>query len=146
MFVALACTGLVFAAGSATNNLGVQATVAASCRISSVTDINFGAYDPTVATNTDAAGDMVFRCVKSTNYKTFISGARSLTGTGGTLTFELYSDSNRTAAYPTDNSGSATQAGSNAPVTKNVYGRIAALQDAGVGADYAATLTATVEY
>jgi spore coat protein U-like protein len=145
MFVALVCTNMVYAQTTDTEDLSVQASVAASCRISSTTAIDFGAYDPTSASNTDAAGDMVLRCVKNTSYKTYITGTRSMTTGGDTLTFQLYSDSGRSSAYPSTAPGSGETATSNAPVTKDIYGRIAALQDVGV-ASYSTNLVATVEY
>jgi spore coat protein U-like protein len=131
-------------AGTATGNLTVSATVAAGCQISSIGGISFGSYDPLNSSPNDAAGNIVFRCVKGTSYKTYISGTRTMTG-GGNLSFQLYSDSNRTTVYPNTNSGTGVQASSNSPVTQNVYGRIAALQDV-TAANYSATLIATVEY
>ncbi len=142
---------LVFASVAAaqtdvTMNLGVSANVVASCRMSSVSNVGFGTYDPTDSNNDDdGAGSMTFRCVKATAYKTFITGTREMSGTTDTLTFELYTDAGRTTVFPSDNSGSSTNATSNAPVTANIYGRIPALQDVGVDS-YSATLVATVEY
>jgi len=132
-----------------TNDLTVTATVAASCRITSVTDINFGAYDPTDSSDNDAgAGDINFRCVKGTSYDTYITGARTMHSATSSddLDFELYSDAGRTTAFPSANPEDPDVAASNAEVTTDVYGRIAALQDVGVGDDYTVTLTATIEY
>lgn len=140
----VAMAGMAVAA-TATNNLAVSASVSSSCRITSVGDISFGAYDPTTGTATDAAGNMVFQCVKNTSYKTYITGTRSMSGGGDTLNFQLYSDAGRTTAYPGDNSGGGTTAANGSAITKDIYGRIAALQDVGA-ASYTATLVATVEY
>ncbi|MBN1382719.1 MAG: spore coat protein U domain-containing protein [Deltaproteobacteria bacterium] len=141
---AVAFVGMAMAATD-TENLNVTASVAASCQITAVTDIAFGAYDPTSSTPTDAAGNMTLRCVKATSYKTYVSGTRSMTGGSDTLNFALYSDSDRTTTFPSDNSGSSVEASSNAAVTQDIYGRIPAEQDVGVES-YSATLTATVEY
>jgi spore coat protein U-like protein len=142
----LACATFVQAA-TATNNLGVQASVAAACSISSVNNLNFGAYDPTSDADNDvASGDMVFRCVKATSYKVYVTGTRQMSDGGtNTLNFQLYNESGRTTAVASDNTVSGTSAASNAPVTKDIYGRIPKQQDAAV-ASYTATLVATVEY
>ncbi len=133
-------------AATQTNNLGVSAQVAASCRISSVADIAFGAYDPTEANNNDAGtGNMVIRCVKNTNYQTYVTGARTMAGGGDNLTFEIYQEVGRSNVYPSANPGVAGVAADNSPITVNYYGRIPALQDVSV-ANYTATVVSTVEY
>jgi spore coat protein U-like protein len=128
-----------------TGSLGVSASVAASCRISAVDAIAFGAYDPTSGSAVDAAGGMTFRCVKNTAYKTFITGTRSMSGGGNTLNFGLFADSEHSSTFPVDNTVAATNASNNAPVSTSIYGRIPADQDVGVAA-YTASLTATIEY
>ena len=141
----LAMNGVSMAA-TKTNNLNVTATVVANCNITSVTDITFGTYDTTSATPLDANGDMTFRCTKNTSYKAYITGTRTMTGSGAdTLTFTLFSDAGHTTSFPIDNSGAPTSAPSNAPISKTVYGRIPATQDVGVDS-YAQVLVATVEY
>jgi spore coat protein U-like protein len=132
-------------AGTATSNLTVSATVVSGCQISSIGNIGFGTYDPLSTSPNDAAGNIVFRCVKGTSYKTYITGTRTMTGGGNSLNFQLYNESGRTTAYPNSNSGSSTTASSNNPVTNNVYGRIDPQQDVS-SASYSATLVATVEY
>jgi spore coat protein U-like protein len=145
MVVVLACATFVQATEK-TQNLGVSASVAAACSISSVTAITFGAYDPTSDTDLDAAGDMVFRCVKATSYKFYVTGARTMSDGGtNTLPFELYNEAGRSTTFANDNSGSGTASPNNSPVTKNIYGRVAKNQDVAV-ANYAQTLVATVEY
>jgi spore coat protein U-like protein len=132
-------------AGTATSNLTVSANVSAGCQISSVGNISFGSYDPLSASPNDAAGNIVFRCVKGTSYKTYISGTRSMTGSGNILNFQLYTDSNHTSTFPSTNSGNSTTASSNSPITSNIYGRIDPSQDV-APASYNATLITTVEY
>jgi spore coat protein U-like protein len=132
-------------AGTATSNLTVSATVVSGCQISSVGNIGFGNYDPLSSTPNDAAGNIVFRCVKGTSYKTYITGTRIMTGGGNTLDFQLYSDSTRTTAFPDSNSSSSVTAPGNSPITNNIYGRISPQQDV-APASYNATLVATVEY
>lgn len=149
LFVFLIVILLGFSQGSMaatkTADLVVTATVQAACTITSIGDINFGAYDPTSSTPLDADGNMKFRCVKGTTYKTYITGTRSMTNGTDNLNFSLYTDASRTTEFPSDNSGSGTQASNNQEITVPIYGRVAALQDVSTG-NYSRTLTATVEY
>jgi spore coat protein U-like protein len=93
----------------------------------------------------DATGSMVLRCVKGTSYKTYIAGTRTMTGSGNSLTFQLYSDSGRSSVFAASNTGSSVTATSIAPVTQSIYGRIDLGQDV-PAASYSATLIVTVEY
>ncbi len=88
-----------------TNNLNVTASVAANCTITAVTDVSFGAYDPTSATDLDVNGDITFRCTKNTSYKTYMVDTRQMVGAvnADNLDFELYSDAGRTTVFPSDN-------------------------------------------
>lgn len=132
-------------AASATSNLTVSATVSAACQISSVGNISFGAYDPLSATPTDGTGNLVFRCVKGTSYKTYIAGTRVMTAGSNTLSFQLYTDASRTAVFPNTNLGGSTTSQGISPITQSIYGRISAGQDV-TAASYTSTLVATVEY
>jgi spore coat protein U-like protein len=87
----------------------------------------------------------VFRCVKGTSYKTFISGTRAMTSSGNVLNFQLYIDQTHTTIFPSNNSGSSITAASNIPITQNIYGSIDPQQDV-APASYNTTLVATVEY
>ena len=143
--VVLAMSGVSLAA-TKTNTLNVTATVVANCNITAVTDITFGTYDTTSATPLDANGDMTFRCTKNTSYKTYITGTRSMTGSGAdTMTFTLFSDAGHTTAFPIDNTGGSATAPSNAAIVKTIYGRVPATQDVQID-NYAKVLVATVEY
>ncbi len=144
MLLTLAFANVALAA-TKTNDLNVTASVAPSCRIMSVADIGFGAYDPTDPADLDAAGDMKFRCVKNTTYWTYIVGTRQMTDGTDLLNFQLYTDSGRLTAYPSTKEGGGTSAPSNAEITTDIYGRIPNQQDVEVGS-YTVTLTATVEY
>ena len=134
-------------AATKTNNLNVTASVVANCNMVSVTDIAFGVYDPTSATDLDVNGDMTFRCTKNTAYKTYLVGVRQMVGAVNldNLNFEIYSDAGRTTVFASDNSGGSTNAPDNNPITQTLYGRVTALQDVSVDT-YAKVLTATVEY
>ena len=137
-------------AQSVQRDLIVTATVGDSCRITSIGDIAFGAYDPTDSTdNTAGSGDIQFRCVRGTSYDVYIGGTRTMSSSTSTddLDFLLYTDPARTNEFPIDNTESTTvTAGGNGVMTIEVYGRITALQDVAAADDYEATLTATIEY
>jgi spore coat protein U-like protein len=143
--IAWVCVAGLGFAGTATGSLTVSATVSAACQVSSVANISFGSYDPLSSSPKDADGTMVFRCVKGTSYKTYISGVRTMTGNGNDLSFQLFSDSGRTSVFAGSNTGSSITATSNNPVAQNIYGRIAAGQDV-PASSYTTTLIATVEY
>jgi len=144
--VALAITsGSVYAA-TATDTLTVSATVSDQCRVKSVTDINFGVYDPTEETTpTDADGDFTFKCTKDTGYDLYITGARSMTDGTNTISYELYTNSGRTTAWSTTSPGVTGTSASNADDTRGIYGRITPAQDVPAGS-YSGTVTITVEY
>jgi spore coat protein U-like protein len=140
----------VLFAGTATQNLNVTATIPSKCIITSVSDISFGTYDPVDQNSSnplDADGSVQFRCVKRTTYWVYITGTRQMQGPqqGDVLNFELYSDSQRTQIFPDQKTGSGEQAGNFNAITKTIYGRVPANQDAAFG-DYSRTLTVTVEW
>ena len=149
MVFAIVGANIALAQGTDTEDLDVTATVVASCRITSTTTVAFGTYDPTdAAANDNGAGDINFRCVRGTDYEVYIVGTRTMVGgtNADDLDFELYSDAGRTAVF--EDASPSTVAGtaaSNAIITTDVYGRIAALQDVTVDS-YSTTLTATVEW
>ena len=62
------------------------------------------------------------------------------------LLYTIYSDAGRTALWASSSVAPFDfSAVDNAPVTANIYGKIAALQDVAVGA-YSETVTVTVTY
>ena len=128
----------------------VTATVAASCRIVTTNDLAFGAYDPTAAGALDAATTATYRCVKNTLatfYITPASGARAMTAGAESLNYELYSDAGRTLVFPSAFAAGVTNTpGTNAVQTLDIYGRVPALQDAGVNAGYTQTATLNIDF
>ena len=143
----LAVTGSMAMAATATSGLNVSASVANGCNMISVANITFSnpyeTMNPTA--NDSGAGSFTFRCTKNTSYKLFMAGIRTMTDSIDTLTYELYKEFVRTTVWESDNTGSSTISGSNAPVSPGVFGRIPALQDVGAGA-YAGSVTVTVEW
>lgn len=143
--ITVAMAGAAMAA-TATNNLQVTASAISNCRIDSVTNVAFGNYDPTSASdNTAGSGSIVLRCTKGTTYWTYVAGTRQMTDGTNNLNFELYSDSGRSSVYASTKTGGGATASNNSAVTSNIYGKVTAQQDVPAGS-YSATLTATVEY
>ena len=133
-------------AATDTNNLTSTVVVPAICNIESVTNLDFGTYDPTSGTNDDdGVGDVGFRCTKGTGYDVYITGARTMTDGTDTLNFEMYQESGRTTAWPSASVGVTGTAASNAVITLDIYGRITALQDVEAGT-YNGTVVVTVQY
>jgi spore coat protein U-like protein len=144
--VAVALASVNVMAATDTSNLTSTAVVPAVCTISSVTNLDFGTYDPTSATDDDdGVGDANFRCTKGTAYDVYITGARTMTDGTDTLNFEMYTDVGRTAAWASASPGTTGTAASNAIITLDIYGRITALQDVQAGT-YNGTVVVTVEY
>lgn len=129
-----------------TTALTASATVMGSCRLTSVTNLDFGTYDPTnPANDDDGVGDFTFRCTRGTNYDLYISGVRTMTDGTDTLNYDLYQDISRATVWAAASPGTTGISANNAPNITNIYGRIPALQDVQAGA-YSGTVTVTVEY
>jgi len=129
-----------------TTALTASATVMGSCSFTSVTNLDFGTYDPTNTVNDDdGVGDFTFRCTRGTNYDLYISGVRTMTDGTDTLNFDLYQDIGRATVWAAASPGTTGISANNAPNTTNIYGRIPALQDVQAGA-YSGTVTVTIEY
>ena len=143
----LAVTGSMAMAATATSGLSVLASVSNGCRMVSVTDITFSnPYEPVDPTDNDSgAGDFSFRCTRDTSYNLYIAGTRQMTDGTDNLNYELYKNAGRTTAWESTNPASPTVSPNNSPVTKDVFGRIVALQNVRAGA-YTGTVTVTVEY
>ena len=151
IIIVLSVLVMMLAVGSAyaltdTNALTSTVSVASICSISSVTNLDFGTYDTTSATNDDdGVGDVTFSCTKGTAYDVYITGTRTMTDGTDTLNFDMYTDVGRTTAWPSIAPGVTGTAIDNTGITQNIYGRIAASQDVQVGT-YNGSVTVTVEY
>jgi spore coat protein U-like protein len=133
-------------AGKGTGTLYVSATVINACRGISTDNVDFGNYDQTdPADNTVGQGSGRFRCTKNTSYRTYITRTNTRTDNTDSLAYQLYSDSGRSSEYPSASIGTPSTEASNAPRTADIYGTIAALQEAQPGS-YSETITFTVEY
>ena len=160
--IALVFGGLVLGmtapafAQTATANLGVSATVAKNCSIST-TPVAFGAYDPIVtnATNPlDGTGTVVVTCTKGAGTRIDLglgsnaSGTtRRMTGGGDFLTYELYTTTARTTVWGSGAAAGLTipAAPSKAARTYTVYGQVAGGQDV-TATSYADTVVATINF
>jgi spore coat protein U domain-containing protein, fimbrial subunit CupE1/2/3/6 len=155
--------GNAFAAQT-TGSFNVTASVANSCKVTSTSDIAFGAYDPAVAnfsTALDATGSVSVRCTRGTAADVALNEGANKAGTsscasplrrmtdGGTerLGYGIYKDSAHTQAWGCDaaNDEPFTFAASNVPTTKTTYGTIPAGQDVAAGS-YSDTVTVTVTF
>lgn len=137
-------------AAAASGTLDVTASVAASCNVTGTTNVAFGAYDPTSGVdNIAGAGSFSFRCVKDTPFQLDIARNDIMTSGANNLAYTLYSDAPRTVAWadgvPAADPGGLVTVPSNAIITRDIYGKIAALQDVPAGA-YSETVTVNVTY
>ena len=160
--IALVFGGLVLGmaapafAQTATANLGVSATVAKNCSIST-TPVAFGAYDPIVtnATNPlDGTGTVVVTCTKGAGTRIDLGlgsnatgTTRRMTGGGDFLTYELYTTTARTTVWGSGAAAGLTipAAPSKAARTYTVYGQVAGGQDV-TATSYADTVVATINF
>jgi len=160
--IALVFGGLVLGmaapafAQTATANLGISASVAKNCTIST-TAVAFGAYDP-IVTNAvnplDGTGTVVVTCTKGAGTRidldlgTNASGTtRRMSGGGDFLTYELYTTTARTTVWGSGAANGLTipAAPSKAARTYTVYGRVAGAQDV-TATNYADTVVATINF
>jgi len=140
----------------ATGSLTVQASVAARCNVSTTT-INFGSYDPTVATPTDQNGAVTIQCTKGTvatidlgNGGNLSSGTRRMIGAGlgEFLNYGLFTDSPGGTPWGTGITGGTTvgyTAPNASPTNLTVYGRMPAGQDVSVDS-YQDTVVVTATF
>jgi spore coat protein U-like protein len=153
--IAIACPCANVQAATTTTTFPVTATVLKACVVSA-TALNFGNYDPTSGTATDASSTITVLCTVGTSFTVGLnagtgSGAtvtnRGMTNGGNTLHYALYQDTGRTTNWG-NTAGTDTPAAIVAPVSTSsltVYGRIAAGQNV-AAASYTDTVTVTVNY
>jgi spore coat protein U-like protein len=145
------------AAGSASANLNVSASVANNCTIST-SPLAFGAYDPVVtnaSANLDATGTVTVACTKGATATIGLglgsnaSGAtrRMTDGSSNFLSYEVYQDSSRSTIWGNSGVGLLSPSAAPSKSTRDftVYGRIPSNQDVPPGS-YGDTVTATVNF
>ena len=154
---AVCVTSVRSEAAAASGSLGVSASVANNCTISTAA-LAFGAYDPVVAnaaSNLDGTGTVTIACTKGAastiglNLGSNASGStrRLNDGSSNYLTYEMYQDSGRTTVWGNSGAALLTPAAAPSKTARNftVYGRIPSNQDVPAGG-YADTVTATVNF
>ena len=141
-------------AGTATGTLSVSMTIQASCTLSSSSAVAFGTSG-VLASNVDATGSLSVQCTNTTPYTVALdqgagSGAttstRKMTGSGATVSYNLYRDSARTQNWG-NATGTDTVAGTGngAAQTLTVYGRVPAQSTPAPGS-YSDTVNVTITY
>lgn len=150
-----------YAAGTATDNLSVSASVGANCTIST-SAVAFGAYDPVNANASSAlngTGSVTVTCTQgAATTVTLGQGSNADTGStdtaparrmsdGGThfLSYTLYSDSTRSTVWGNTAGTGKTHTGTGTATAITVYGSVAAGQNVPAGS-YNDLVVATVTF
>lgn len=161
VLVAVAAMSGTAAAGTATSNLPVSATVGATCTIDASAGVAFGAYDPIVTNATTAlthTGSVSTTCTngstvtitlgegtnKDSTSTASVPVRRMISGSNY-LSYQLYQDSGATTVWANTAATGVTVTGTGAAVTSNVYGVVTAGQNVPAGS-YADTVVATVTF
>jgi len=140
-------------AGSANANLGISASIAATCTINT-TPVAFGAYS---GTQIDATGSVTANCITGTAWTISLgagtgtgatTGSRKMTSGANTLGYQLFSDSGRTTNWGnTVGTDTVAGTGTGATQTQTVYGRIpTAPGPIPAAGNYADTVVATINF
>ena len=102
-----------FAATTKTSNLPISSTVSNSCVVKSTDNINLGSYNPSSLVNLNGSGVLSLICTKGAIVTASpASGGSSLTGSGGSLSYSLYTDSGMTSKWGTSGTLSSFTGGS----------------------------------
>jgi spore coat protein U-like protein len=148
-------------AGSVNQNVNVSASVAQNCKMTTTTNIAFGAYDPvTVSAVTNATGALSVSCTKAATGITLTLSAggnsthavgpqtRAMIGAtnGNFLSYDVFEDSGYATRFPVSAVAESVTGGITTPTTISLYGQIpAAAQDVAVDT-YSDTLVATLNF
>jgi spore coat protein U-like protein len=150
-------------AATATTNMTVQMTVAASCTVSATT-LDFGTQTlVNIGANIDATSTLTVTCSTGAPYNiamnagandggTGITARKMLIGGGGTetLNYQIYRDAGRTNVWGFTTGGGTpdvvTGTGNGAGQSVTVYGRVPAGQNGVKIGTYTDTITVTVNY
>lgn len=136
-----------------TDSLTVSAHVVATCEITA-NDLDFGDYNPVVASNLDAATTVSLTCTNGTSYAVGMSLGDNVGSTVATrymddnnshmLGYTLYQNAGRTTLWGAS-SNTLAGTGTGSAATINVYGRIAMNQTVPTG-NYSDTIVVTVTW
>ena len=148
---------LALLGNTTTATLTPSADVIAKCTVSGAATLAFGAYDPVVtnrSTNLDVAPNALsVSCTRGAPSVTIaldlglhsVGASRFMLSGANTMQYEIYTTAARTTVWNTTNTV-AYASTSMAATTLPVYGRIPSGQDVAIGATYADTITATVNF
>lgn len=139
------------ASTSVTGTIGVQLSVNATCTVGTSTGITFsGAYTGVTAVN--GSGSISVTCTKDTAYSVTLDAGSNADGTqrrmgdmdkSDFLTYNLYSDSNRSSAWAPTTAVNGTGSGTAQSIP--VYATVPGSQTPPVSA-YSDTINITVSY
>lgn len=151
--LALATTGA--RAETASTDFDVTVTIISTCSITvpAATGVHFGSVAST-ATAVEAEGQLNVNCTPGTGYQVALDAglnadgdiqARAMSGTGGTIRYQLYRDGGFSSVWgSTDSVDTVGGSGTGSVQEIPVYGR---LENANVSAgNYTDTITATITY
>ena len=138
-------------AGTATGTVQVSLNVSSACSVTAQ-PLDFGTTN-SFAANIDTSSATTVKCTPTAPYTVFVSyGANAgattqrkllSTTSSATVTYDIYSDSSRTAAWsPT---AGKTGVGDGTEQAMTLYGRVP-VQTAVAAGDYKDTVTVTVNY
>ena len=141
-------------AATATSTFKVQLTLTSSCVINSTATLNFGSQGVLVA-NVNGTSTLAVQCTNTTPYNIGLdqgqgSGAtvavRKMSSGANTITYTLYSDTNRTVLWGnTVGTNTVAATGNGASQSYTIYGQVPP-QNTPAPAVYTDTVTVTVTY
>lgn len=138
------------------SGLALPTVAFANCTINSVTGLNFGAYNASSPSASDATGQIIFVCTNVQGAITIRLSAgnagrfapRQMTSGRGRLEYNLYIDAARTQIWGDGTSGSSLRTlvpVNNAATTLEIFGRIPSRQFVPAGV-YSDRIVVTLEY
>jgi spore coat protein U-like protein len=150
---AAAMSSTAFAGQTAPATMTVTATVAASCVLSSVTNVSFGTYVP--GTESDSTGAFTLNCTTGSPVSVSISGGNGTGHNQGTdtramlsgsnfLSYDLFQDGGHTTAWPV--SGGVATTGTGSAARFNVYGRVSSGLNGIVAGSYSDTVNIVASF
>jgi spore coat protein U-like protein len=141
-------------AATATGSFNVQVTIAATCVVTSATNLNFGTQG-VLAANIDQTNTITVTCTNTTPYNigldkglngSSVTTRQMKSGGGALINYALYSDSGRTTNWGnTVGTDTVAATGNGSGQAYTVYGRIPP-QTTPAPAVYTDTITVTVTY
>lgn len=144
------CARIVFLLG-----LCLPQTALAACQFTSVSDVNFGAYNVfSRSPNNDGVGSLRIKCQGSAKPSTVMLShgqsqsftPRTLRSGNRSLNYNLYTSASRTMVWGDGSAGTSTMtAGKNAHTVLDVFGSIPEGQDPAVG-NYTDNIVVTVNF